>query len=209
MKRREFSATAGMLGASALMLPGLGFAQAKAPQEGKDFRVLDKKVPSDAPAGKVEVIEFFWYSCPHCNAFEPKLNAWLKKLPPDVYFHRVPVAFRDDFVPQQRLYYTLEAMGKLDELHQKVFDAVHKDHKPTDKEDSILQFAQANGLDPRQVPGAVQLVLGVGQGAPRRSRSCMTCTRSKACLRSAWPAAGTPTARWPVAWTGPCRWSIT
>ena len=147
MKRREFSAAAGVLGASALMLPGLSSAQAKAPQEGKDFRLLDKKVPSDAPAGKIEVIEFFWYSCPHCNAFEPKLNAWLKKLPPDVYFHRVPVAFRDDFVPQQRLYYALEAMGKVDELHDKVFNEIHVNHQPTNKEDTILAFVAKNGVD--------------------------------------------------------------
>jgi thiol:disulfide interchange protein DsbA len=147
MKRREFSATAGVLGAAGLMLPGLGFAQAKAPQEGKDYKVLDKTVPSDAPAGKVEVIEFFWYSCPHCNAFEPKLNAWLKKLPPDVYFHRVPVAFRDDFVPQQRLYYALEAMGKVDELHDKVFNEIHVNHQPLNKEDSIVAFVAKNGVD--------------------------------------------------------------
>ena len=114
MKRREFSAAAGGLaGLAALGLPGLATAQAKF-QEGKDYRALDKRVPADAPAGKIEVIEFFWYSCPHCNAFEPMLNAWLKRLPPDVYFHRMPVAFRDDFVPQQRLYYTLEAMGKVE-----------------------------------------------------------------------------------------------
>jgi thiol:disulfide interchange protein DsbA len=147
MKRREFSATAGVLGASALMLPGLGFAQTKAPQEGKDFRVLDKKVPTDAPAGKVEVIEFFWYSCPHCNAFEPKLNAWLKKLPPDVSFKRVPVAFRDDFVPQQRLYYALEAMGKVDELHDKVFNEIHVNRNIMNKEDTILAFVAKNGVD--------------------------------------------------------------
>jgi thiol:disulfide interchange protein DsbA len=104
-------------------------------------------VAVEAPAGKIEVVEFFWYSCPHCNAFEPKLNAWLKKLPPDVSFRRVPVAFRDDFVPQQRLYYTLEAMGKVDELHDKVFDAIHQQHQPTDREDRILAFAEKNGLD--------------------------------------------------------------
>ena len=147
MKRREFSAAAaGVLGATALAVPGLGYAQ-KAPQEGKDYRVLDKKVPQDAPAGKIEVIEFFWYSCPHCNAFEPKLQAWLKKLPPDVAFRRVPVAFRDDFVPQQRLYYTLEAMGKVDELHSKVFAEIHQNRQPTDREDRIVAFAEKNGLD--------------------------------------------------------------
>src|SRR4051794_30483737 len=147
MKRREFSATvAGVLGASALMAPPSVLAQGR-PQEGKDFRAIEKKVPVEAPPGKIEVVEFFWYSCPHCNAFEPRLNAWLKKLPPDVSFRRVPVAFRDDFVPQQRLYYTLEAMGKVDELHRKVFNAIHVEKQPTAKEDQILAWAEKNGLD--------------------------------------------------------------
>jgi thiol:disulfide interchange protein DsbA len=147
MNRREFSAAAaGAMGALALGLPGLALAQ-RMFEEGKDYRAVDKRVPVDAPPGKIEVTEFFWYSCPHCNAFEPKLVAWSRRLPPDVVLKRVPVAFRDDFVPQQRLFYTLEAMGKLDELHQKVFDAVHKQHLPTDREDSIVKFAESNGLD--------------------------------------------------------------
>jgi thiol:disulfide interchange protein DsbA len=135
-----------VLGATALGMPSLGFAQ-RGCQDGKDFRRLDKALPLDAPAGKVEVIEFFWYRCPHCNAFEPTLDAWVKKLPPDVVFHRVPVAFRDDFVPEQRLYYTLEAMGKVDELHAKVFHAIHVDHQTLNREEGILAFAQKNGLD--------------------------------------------------------------
>ena len=148
MNRREFSAaTAAVLGAGALGFPGLALAQARAPQEGKDFRALDKRIPVEAPAGKIEVVEFFWYSCPHCNAFEPKLNAWLKKAPADVAFRRIPVAFRDDFVPQQRLYYALEAMGKLDELHSKVFNEIHVNKQPTSKEDQIVAFVEKNGVD--------------------------------------------------------------
>lgn len=148
MNRREFSAAAGVaLGAAALGLPQLALAQ-RPPQDGKDFRALDKRMPADAPAGKIEVIEFFWYSCPHCNAFEPKLNAWLKsRLPADAVFHRVPVAFRDDFVPQQRLYYTLEALGKVEELHGKVFAEIHVNRNPLNREDLILAFAEKNGLD--------------------------------------------------------------
>lgn len=147
MKRREFSAAAAAaLGAAGLVLPGVGLAQARF-QEGKDFRVLDKRAITEAPAGKVEVVEFFWYRCPHCNAFEPRLNAWLKKLPQDVHFRRVPVAFRDDFVPQQRLYYALEAMGKVDDLHGKVFHEIHVNRQPTDREDAIVAFAEKNGLD--------------------------------------------------------------
>jgi thiol:disulfide interchange protein DsbA len=147
MNRREFSAAAAVvMGAGVLAWPQLALAQRK-PEEGKDFRALEKKAPVDAPAGKIEVVEFFWYSCPHCNAFEPKLVAWLKKLPPDVSFRRVPVAFRDDFVPQQRLYYTLEAMGKVDELHSKVFHEIHVNRQPTDREDRILAFVEKNGVD--------------------------------------------------------------
>lgn len=146
MDRREFSAAAGVLGAAALGLPGLALAQ-RAPQEGKDFRGLDKPAPVEAPAGKIEVVEFFWYSCPHCNEFEPKLVEWSRKLPPDVVLRRVPVAFRDDFVPQQRLFYTLEALGKVDTLHAKVFEDIHVNKQPTNREDGILAFAVKNGLD--------------------------------------------------------------
>jgi thiol:disulfide interchange protein DsbA len=147
MDRREFStAAAVVVGAAVLGWPQLALAQRR-PEDGKDFRALDKKAPVEAPAGKIEVVEFFWYSCPHCNAFEPRLTAWLKKLPPDVSFRRVPVAFRDDFVPQQRLFYTLEAMGKVDDLHGKVFQAIHQNHQPTDREDRILAFVEKNGVD--------------------------------------------------------------
>jgi thiol:disulfide interchange protein DsbA len=102
----------------------------------------------EAPPGKIEVVEFFWYSCPHCNQFEPKLNAWLKsRQPADVSFRRVPVAFRADFVAQQRLYYALEALGKLDEMHGKVFHEIHANRQPTHREDLIVAFAEKNGLD--------------------------------------------------------------
>jgi thiol:disulfide interchange protein DsbA len=147
MNRREFSAAAAVvLGATALGVPHLALAQQRL-QAGKDYRVLDKRVPVVAPAGKIEVVEFFWYSCPHCNAFEPLLEAWRKRQPAEIAFRRVPVGFRDDFVPQQRMFYTLEAMGKLDELHAKIFQAIHKEGQPTDREDRILAFVARNGVD--------------------------------------------------------------
>ena len=95
MKRREFSAAAACALASALGLHGAALAQYKKPEDGVDYLTLDKRVAGEAPAGKIEVIEFFWYSCPHCNAFEPRLEAWIKKLPSDVAMRRVPVGFRD------------------------------------------------------------------------------------------------------------------
>lgn len=148
MNRREFSAgTACILATAALGLSGAVFAQVRKPEEGREYNTLGQRVAVDAPADKVEVIEFFWYSCPHCNSFEPRLEAWIKKLPPDVSVKRVPVAFRDSFVPQQRLFYTLEAMGKLDELHGKVFQAIHAQKLGLDREESILDWAEKQGLD--------------------------------------------------------------
>jgi thiol:disulfide interchange protein DsbA len=148
MDRREFTiGAASAVAVASLGLPGLAFAQSFKAEDGADFKTLDKKVTTEAPAGKVEVVEFFWYSCPHCNAFEPQLEAWSKRLPADVVLRRVPVAFRDDFVPQQRLFYTLEAMGKLPELHGKVFQAIHVDKQPMNKQDAIVAWAEKNGVD--------------------------------------------------------------
>lgn len=145
MKRREFSlGTVAALSASGLALPA--YAQKK-PEEGADYLALDKRVPVETAQGKIEVIEFFWYSCPHCNAFEPKLEAWIKKIPADVVVKRVPVAFRDDFVPQQRLFYSLEALGKLDELHRKVFNAIHVDKLALNKEEGIAGWIEKQGVD--------------------------------------------------------------
>jgi len=152
MNRREFSvAAAGLIAGAAVGLPGAVFAQAKAPQEGIDYTTLATRAPVDTPPGKIEVIEFFWYACPHCNAFEPRFEPWVKRQSADVVVKRVPVAFRDDFVPLQRLYYTLEALGKVDELHGKVFQAIHVEHQRLDREDLILAWAGKQGLDPAKV----------------------------------------------------------
>jgi len=145
MKRRDFSLAATSLGLLPLISPA--HAQTLAPKAGTDYAVLDKRVPVDAPAGKVEVIEFFWYNCPHCNVFEPTLESWIKKLPPHVAFKRVPVAFQASFQAQQKLYYALEAMGKVDEYQRKVFAAIHQQRQNLSGEQQILDWAAANGLD--------------------------------------------------------------
>src|SRR3569832_1443197 len=145
MKRREFS-----LAGLAATLPFTAFAQIKPPEDGKDYRTLDKRAPVEAPAGKIEVVEFFWYNCPHCNAFEPTLQAWSKKLPEDVVLRRIPAAFRDDMVPQQRFFYTLEALGKVGELHTKVFDAIHKERLDLTKQPGIVDWVAKQGIDPQK-----------------------------------------------------------
>ena len=151
MKRREFSTTLVRGGVAAAGLASglpLAYAQAGAPVAGKDYLVIIPPVPTPAN-GKVEVIEFFWYGCPHCNAFEPMLEAWAKKLPADVAFRRVPVAFRDEpFVAHQRIYYALEEMGLLEAMHAKVFAAIHVDHQRLDNPTEIAAFMKKNGVDP-------------------------------------------------------------
>ncbi len=148
MKRREFSqAAAGAALSASALLPSLGQAQGAKPQAGTDYQIVDPRAAVEAPAGKVEVVEFFWYSCPHCNAFEPALEAWVKKLPKDIAFRRVPVAFKDSFAPQQRLYYALEAMGLVDKMHAKVFAAIHVEKINISKGDQIIDWIGKQGVD--------------------------------------------------------------
>lgn len=147
MNRREFSLTTlGTLGLSA-GLPGLALAQGT-PVEGKQYVRLPQAAPVSAPAGKVEVVEFFWYGCGHCNDFEPTLAAWVAKLPADVVFRRVPVAFRENpFGNHQRLFYALEAMGLVSSLHAKVFRAIHAEGQTLDKPETIAAFMTRQGVD--------------------------------------------------------------
>ena len=151
MKRREFSlSAASVVAASALTLPVAtpALAQARQFKEGKDYKRLDKPVAPDAAAGKVDVIEFFWYSCPHCNVFEPAFDAWAKAAPKDLSIRRVPVAFNASFIPQQKLYYTLEGMGKVDELHARVFRAIHVERQKLATDANVMEWmARQPGVD--------------------------------------------------------------
>ncbi|WP_332776586.1 thiol:disulfide interchange protein DsbA/DsbL [Polaromonas sp.] len=151
MQRREFSLSAASVAAATtlgtLALPTLAQAQGAGLKEGSDYLVLDKRAPVEAPAGKIEVVEFFWYSCPHCNVFEPQLEEWIKKAPADVAVRRAPVAFRPDFEPQQRLYFVLEGLGKVEALHKKVFYAIHVEKQALNTAESIAAWAAKQGLD--------------------------------------------------------------
>jgi thiol:disulfide interchange protein DsbA len=115
-------------------------------QEGIEYLSLDQPVTTEAGPGKIEVLEFFWYSCPHCNAFEPQFKAWIERQPKDVVIKRVPVHFRDDFEPQQRMYYALEALGKVDAMHAKVFQAIHVERMPLNTAEQLANWAAKNGL---------------------------------------------------------------
>jgi len=130
----------------AISLSGVASAQGPKIEEGFDYRVLPVPQPVETK-GKVEVIEFFWYGCPHCYDFEPELKAWLKRQPKDVSFRKVPVAFRDDFIPHSQLFYALEAMGKGDALNDKVMYAMHKENKRLMTENDIADWVAAQGVD--------------------------------------------------------------
>ena len=147
MKRRNFSLGCGLALAGSALIQSPALAQLKPPQAGSDYLVVEKPAAVEAPTGKIEVVEFFWYSCPHCNAFEPAFEAWSKRVPKDVLVRRVPVAFSDDFVPQQRLFYVLEAMGLVEKLHGKVFAAIHVERQNLTSGEGIADWVAKQGVD--------------------------------------------------------------
>jgi thiol:disulfide interchange protein DsbA len=150
MKRRQFSAS--VMSAAAVAagttLPFAARAQAGAAGfvEGKNYARIEPAQPAQTP-GKIEVLEFFSYACPHCNAFEPVLEAWVKKLPPDVMFRRVPVPFLMSFDVLQPTYYTLETLGMVDAMQMKIFAAIHVDRQMLDKPEQVAAVVAKNGGD--------------------------------------------------------------
>ena len=154
MNRREFSLQlAGVAGAAALSglaLPGLAVASPSAPVDGTDYTTLKTPLP-EARTGKVEVVEFFWYGCPHCFAFEPTIEPWIARQPADVHFHRIHVGFSALHEVHARIYYTWEALGLIEAMHAKTFNRFHVQRKPINSEKDMLDFAQENGLDVAKV----------------------------------------------------------
>jgi len=157
MNRREFSlqltGVAGVAALSSLGLVPLAALAQGAPAEGQDYNKLKTPLLL-AKTGKVEAVEFFWYGCPHCFHFEPKIEPWIAKLPADVHFRRVPVAFDALKEIHQQIYFTWEALGLVDAMHTKTFNRFHVEHKPINRWDDMQQFAQANGLDVAKVKSA-------------------------------------------------------
>jgi thiol:disulfide interchange protein DsbA len=162
MNRRQFALRTGAA-PFALAMGSAAFAQAAAPVEGRDYTRLATALPMPAN-GKIEVVEFFMYSCPHCNAFEPALDAWSKKLPPDVVLQRVPVFFgRADQEMHRKIFYGLEAIGKLEEMHRKVFAAIHVQHQYLDQIGDVKKFMTANGVDADKFEAAAKSFSVIGK----------------------------------------------
>lgn len=149
MQRRDFSrsmlALAGTAASGLAVTPA--FAQRVGPREGVDYVKLTRPVPVESAAGQVEVLEFFAYSCIHCANFEPAFEQWIQQKPAHVVVRRIPVAFSPEFVPMQRLYFSLEAMGLVDKLHAKVFQAFHGERQPLVTPSAIVDWVAKQGVD--------------------------------------------------------------
>lgn len=154
------------LGASPWFASRSALAQAPiVPEEGADYTVLANPQATDTP-GKIEVLDFFWYGCPHCYAFLPDLEAWRKRLPADIVYKHVPSELGDPGrEPHTRIFYALQVLGRVDDMHTKVFDAVHLRHMRLLDRDEIADFMAQNGIardkwlaayDSFSVAGAVQ-----------------------------------------------------
>lgn len=122
---------------------GVAAAQAVA---GKDYRLINPPQPTDS-GKRVEVLEFFWYGCPHCSSLQPSLRAWLKRKPADVEFKRVPAVFQDSWLPLTKAYYTIEAMGLVDKLHHDVFSAIHDQKIRLQDTKVLFDWAAKQGVD--------------------------------------------------------------
>lgn len=121
-------------------------AMAADPVEGRNYHRLQMPQPTE-DAGKVEVIEFFWFGCSHCGKLEPLLKPWAKQLPADVTFKKVPAILGDSWAPGARLYYALEAMGLLDKLGEAVFDAMLNQRINLGNESILLDWVAKKGVD--------------------------------------------------------------
>ena len=133
-----------LVAALAFLSPaGAAAAQAVA---GKDYRLINPPQPTDS-GPKIELLEFFWYGCPHCNNLQPPLGAWLKRKPADVEFRLVPAVFQDSWVPLTKAYLTIEAMGLVDKLHHDVFSAIHDQKIRLQDTKVLFDWVAKQGVD--------------------------------------------------------------
>jgi thiol:disulfide interchange protein DsbA len=118
-------------------------------QEGVDYELVSPAQPTANPA-KVEVIEVFWYGCPHCYRFQPYINAWARTKPDNVDYIRLPAVLNENWAIHAQAYYTEEALGVTDKIHADLFDAIHRDKRRLDSEKSLMDFFVAHGVSEDQ-----------------------------------------------------------
>ena len=114
--------------------------------EGKDYTVLTNPQPTQ-DSNKIEVLEFFWYGCPHCYSLHPHLKTWLMNIPSDIDFRYVPAIFRANWVAAAKVFYAIEAIGITDVLHDKIYDAIHRDKIDLNNESILFDWIEKQGVD--------------------------------------------------------------
>lgn len=115
------------------------------PVAGKDYQVIDPPIPTGAPS-KIEVIEFFYYGCPHCYELEPHLKTWVKGAAKDVAFRSQPAVFRESWLPLTKAFFALEATGDLARLHEKVFAALHDQDVQLNNDEALFSWVEKQGV---------------------------------------------------------------
>lgn len=138
-----------------LVLPlSLAMPAAQAADAGIDYAALSPAQRTDVKSGQVEVLEFFWYRCPHCYNMEPEVQSWEKKLPRNVVFKRVPGILSDGWVPLARAFYALEALDLVDKLHADVFKAIHSQGMDLNNPEAFFDWAVTKGVDRQKLAAA-------------------------------------------------------
>ena len=134
---------------AALTLAAFAPVRSALSQPRPPFTEIKPPMASEAE-GKIDVAEFFWYGCIHCYNLEPVLEGWLKKVPPDVQFRRVPAVFNARWGHDAAIFYTFESMGVLEKIHRPFFDAIHRDHLQTDSSTALGEWLVKNGIDTKK-----------------------------------------------------------
>lgn len=136
----------GLLTALALLsVSAFTGSQAEALKAGTDYDLVNPPQPT-ADRDKIEVLEFFWYGCPHCYHFEPDLNAWIKTKPATVNFIRQPAVFNEVWGAHAKAFFTAEVLGVLDKLHPEFYDAIQNKREKLESEDDLAKFFTAHGV---------------------------------------------------------------
>lgn len=132
----------------------LGHSATQALEAGKDYLEVSPRQSTSVKNGQIEVLEFFWYRCPHCFDLEPTLDAWAKKLPKEVVLKRVPGILNPGWAPLARAFYALEAIGMQEKLHADVFHAIHAQGMDLNPPDTFLDWAVTKGVDRKKLADA-------------------------------------------------------
>lgn len=114
--------------------------------EGKDYTRLVTPQPTEN-GEKIEVIEFFWYGCPHCNDLHPYLKSWLENKPDDVNFRYIPAVFRANWMPAAKTFYAMESLGLTKQLNDKLYQAIHRDKIDLSKEPTLFAWIEKQGIE--------------------------------------------------------------